>query len=488
MPRPTVSLWSCLLWLLSLAVPKLVHAQPANPVDDLFREVLGTKELAKARFEAEEATLRNLAQARRHAIYVCFQIRKELYAAGANEPGSNAPVTLNLLWGTPVTLNLLLGTWAELVEAELAPSDKPADRLTIRASHWLYISETERITSAGNRRGFVSLSALMQARSARLTDEIQLLDLLDAKERSAPFLLLPAFVEGAEICAGEGIKEFAKAQFEVSRANRHDLATARRDALAVRFEVVKEWYATGANEPGVNAPISLDHLLKIGAELGDADLALSNKPADRLAARARQWLLTWETERVTEAQFRVARVSRATLMQARGARLSAEIKLLEMLAGEDRSEPVLIHLVFGGGEENNPEGVKERAKAQFKASQAKPRELALERRNTLEIALWIRWELYRTGANELGGRIAPLDLLTETAAQLLEAGLALSEKPADRLAAYEKDWEWKFVAERIMRAQFFVHRVGRAAYERARFNRLDAEIRLHAFRAKLKEK
>jgi hypothetical protein len=478
MPRSTLSRWICLLWLLSLAAPKLAQAQPAIPVDDPFREVLGTKELAKARFEAEEATLRDLVHARRQAINVCFQIRKELYAAASNEPGT----------GAPVTLNLLLETWAKLVETELAPSDKPADQLAIRASHWLHTWETERITSVKNRSGRVSRSALMQARSARLTDEIRLLDLLDAKERSAPFLLLPAFVEGAEIYGAEGTKEFAKAQFEVSRANRHDLATARRDALAVRFEELKELYATGANEPGTSVTITLNLLLETGDQLVEAEFALSDKPADRLAVRANRWLVAWRTEQITASQFCVARVSRAALMQARGARLSAEIKLLEMLAGEDRSEPVLIHLVFGGGEENNPYGVKERAKAQFEASQAKPHELALERRNTLKIPLSIRWELYRTGANEPGGRIAPLDLLTKTAAQLLEAELAVSENPGDRLAAYEKDWELKFLAERITRAQVFVGRVSHAAYERARFHRLDAEIQLYAFRAKRKEK
>ena len=44
--------------------------------------------------------------------------------------------------------------------------------------------------------------------------------------------------------------------------------------------------------------------------------------------------------------------------------------------------------------------------------------------------------------------------------QLLEAELALSDKPADRLAAYEKEWEWRYVAEQFVEGQF---RVGRTA-------------------------
>ena len=146
MYRPWMSLFPCLFSMLLIAAPPAL-AQPPVLEDEMVGPDLGIKEFAKARFEAEQATLHDLAKARRDALKVCFQIRKNLYAE------------INV----PVTLNLVLETWAELVNAELAFSDKPDDQLAIQASHWLFTWATERITAAMACVGRVSRAAHLQA-------------------------------------------------------------------------------------------------------------------------------------------------------------------------------------------------------------------------------------------------------------------------------------------------------------------------------------
>jgi hypothetical protein len=252
----------------------------------------------------------------------------------------------------------------------------------------------------------------------------------------------------------------------------------------VRYEL----YRRGANEPGTMQPITLNLLLDLGKELTEAELVLSNKPADQLAAQANQWLLAWETEQITEAQFRGAHVSTTALMQARSTRLAAETKLLEMLAEEKRSEPLLILPLVFDSEENKLYEAKNQAKMQFEMSQAKPHDLALARRDALKVPLQIRWELYRIGAMEPGGRPVTLDLVRESEARLLEAEADISNKTADRLAAYEKDWEWKYLAEKMTQRGYEMGGASRTALERARFDRLGAEIRLLEARAKRNKK
>jgi hypothetical protein len=98
-------------------------------------------------------------------------------------------------------------------------------------------------------------------------------------------------------------------------------------------------------------------------------------------------------------------------------------------------------------------------------------------------------ELYRVGANEPGTqRVVTLDFVRESEARLLEAGLSLSDTPADRLATCEKDWEAKFLGELIAKAWFRDGRISRASLERSRFDRLDAELRLREAEQKLKDK
>lgn len=480
MPRPAIFFSNGLFCALFLVSPMTAQEYDA-------------KELAKARFEAEEATLHDLIQAQRDAVNLCFRIREGLYLAGANEPAIQYG-----LGGRPVTLPLVLETWAKLVETELARSDKTADRRAVRGAHWLYTWETEQFTEAKYRIGRESREAYMEAQAARLDDEIKLLAFIRSNESFTPFyLLVPMFY--SENLVGGRSKELAKAQFEIGRADRRSLAKERRDALAYSFNEYKARFQRGEighDGFGVRMqnPVTLDRLLDVSKELSRAELALSDRPSDRRRGQAKQWRTVSQMARMIEAAYRVRRVGFTGVLQVRSALLAEEMKLSEMLEGENRSEPILIPSEVGDNEGTDPESAKEWAKAQCAVVQAQKPDLAIARKETFELAHRFLLELYRNNVNEavdgnlLMSKSVMLDRLVEVEAQSLMAGLDLSNKPTDRLAAYEKDWEARYIREAIAKAQYLVGRESQFYYERVRFARLGAEIRLLEFREKIEEK
>src|SRR5579884_1971551 len=484
MYRARMSLVWCFFSLLPFLAATPALAQPAIPADQLLPYMINEfdviKGFAKARFEASEANRHDLAKAQRDAIDVCFQERQRLYAAEQNEFGLQIPVSLHLV----------LETWAERVGAEAGVSDKPADRSKILASHWLYTWKTEQTCRALHHWHRIHLTTLLRARSARLADEIKLRELLDEEECSAPFLMPPAVLDGDENFSAEEVKAFAKAQFEASQARPRDLAQARRDAVANLFQIRQEGYRAGGNGDDTGVPITLDLLLNAWAELSEAELALSDKPADRLGVWLNRWLAAWQSERYTSAGYQVGRFSGATLNEVKSERLANEIELLKRLSDEKRSNPfAMLPAFLDSTATEDKHTAKEWARAQFEVSQAHRRDLEVARRDALKLVLQIRGDLNSHAAIEPGtGAPVTINHLRKIQSQLLEAELALSNNSANRLAAYEKDWAWAFLAEATSGA---LHRVGRSslsAYARSRFNRLGVEIRLLEAEAATKDK
>ncbi len=131
---------------------------------------------------------------------------------------------------------------------------------------------------------------------------------------------------------------------------------------------------------------------------------------------------------------------------------------------------------------------KEAANSPKAAAPAKPpgkqenkrlKELLKQRRERAEKQLTIRYDLYRAGANEPGtGTPVTLTLLIAASKCLLRSELELSEKKADRLAAYERHLKLSKKFADITEAQYKVGRVGEAALAQAQYEHLDAEIAL----------
>jgi hypothetical protein len=114
-------------------------------------------ELARSAFEAGHADLRELARARRDAIRTSLQVRSGKYRVSRDG-----------------TLDLDLEAARQLLEAELAVHDDPAERLETFQRYWEYTRRTENTMYAKYRVGRVGLADYAQARYARLDAEIRM--------------------------------------------------------------------------------------------------------------------------------------------------------------------------------------------------------------------------------------------------------------------------------------------------------------------------
>jgi hypothetical protein len=461
-------LFRCFFWVMLLGLPAPCLAQPSLPEDDLDLAGIDIKEMAKAAFEASQAAPRDLARARVEAVQTQLHFRYAYYRSGVD----------------PFALSMLMEAVALLAEAEWVALEKPplADRQAALALRWKFALSAEQITEALYRTGRVSLSDVMRAKRARLDAEIKLREAGAGKKLSDPFVPpLPLGLEGSFFEFHEKIiEEAAKSAFEAGQADLRDLARARRDAARIEFQVYYEKYLAGAQD------VTDDLLLESAAHLAETELAALEKPtpADRLAVLAARWHAALVAEWITEAKYRVPRVSLADLMQARRARLESEIKLRRANAGRKLLDPFRMpSLPLGLEEPFFGSQEKEVAKRTFEAGHADLRDLAQARRDAIRTSFRVRYEKHRAGAQD-----ATLDLLLEASRRLLEAELGDLDDPAEQLAAHERYWGIMLIAEKIVRAKYAAGRVGFVDYAQARYNRLDAEIRMREAREKRKEK
>jgi hypothetical protein len=454
----------CLFGVLLLGLPATGRAQLSLPEDE-FDSELSQKEFAKALFESTQGTTRDLARARVEAVQTQMRVRYEKYRAGAQD----------------ATLDLQLEAAAFLVEAELSALEKPTpdDRLAPRAAYWLFAREADKIVEAKYKVGRVSTADFAKARHAHLDAEFKIRRAVGEQKLLAPFPPT-AITDVEELFPAPQIQELAKAQFEAGQIDLRDLARRRREAARLQFQERYRKYQGGAQDA------TLDLLLKAAAVLVEAELDALEKPtpADRLAPRAAYWLFAREADKIVEAKYKLGRVSLADFMQARHARLDAEIQLRRANGGQKLPAPVPTTAVALDGEEDF-DGLysKASAKAQFQAGQADLRDLARRRRDAIRSSLRVRYEKYLAGAQD-----ATLDLLLEAARQMLDTELADHDDPAERLEAVQQYWEVTREAEKIAGAKYRGRRVSLADYAQAQSQRLDAEIRMQEARAKVKEK
>jgi RNA polymerase sigma factor (sigma-70 family) len=99
-----------------------------------------------------------------------------------------------------------------------------------------------------------------------------------------------------------------------------------------------------------------------------------------------------------------------------------------------------------------------------------------------------RYDAARTQAEsrlqEFNAGKGTLDFLIESLSQLCDAERELSDKKADQIAAMEKQVQVLTEVEKVNQARFDARRIPLMDMAQARFNRLDAEIRLERAKAK----
>jgi RNA polymerase sigma factor (sigma-70 family) len=125
-----------------------------------------------------------------------------------------------------------------------------------------------------------------------------------------------------------------------------------------------------------------------------------------------------------------------------------------------------------------PEKTSPDTKTPAKSAEAM-RKLLKERRDMAELEVKVRYAQYLAGAQAV-----TLDLILEGSKRLLKAELELSEKKADRLAAYEQFVKLTKEIAEICKRKFEAGRISQADLAQAEYERLDAEIALERERAR----
>jgi RNA polymerase sigma factor (sigma-70 family) len=105
------------------------------------------------------------------------------------------------------------------------------------------------------------------------------------------------------------------------------LLQAQRDMAELEWKLRSGYYRLGWNEPGASNPVTLRFVFDASKHLLKVELDSSNKKPERLAAHENQIKRIKEIVDITEAQYKVGRVSKAAFASALYEQLDAELEL-----------------------------------------------------------------------------------------------------------------------------------------------------------------
>jgi hypothetical protein len=105
------------------------------------------------------------------------------------------------------------------------------------------------------------------------------------------------------------------------------LLQVRREMAEAEMAIRYETYRAGANEPGNGDNVTFHLAINATKHLLKAELELSKKKEERVAARERYLQVIKEIAKITGAQYRVGRLFKSALVSALYEQLDAEIEL-----------------------------------------------------------------------------------------------------------------------------------------------------------------
>jgi hypothetical protein len=388
------------------------------------------KDLARARFEASQASVADLAQARAEAARAEVKAHWQQFLAGQG------------------ILDKILAAFEHLARAEVARSETPASRLSALATVWRFHWETDQLLQASHLVGRVSAADSLLGRRARLEAEVRL-------AQAGVGLAQPAILDGKFPDGLLEVRDLARARFEVSQARVGDVVRAWVEAA--REEVNERRHESLYGRSTIYRPLDVEPLAR-------AEFALSDTPASRLAALATVWRFYWEEDQKIQASYEAGRIRAADSFRARRALLETEVRLAQ--AGARLEQPAVL-----GGELDGLLEVKDLARARFEVSQARVADLARARAEAAGGEVKALWQ------EVLAGR-GLLVTLPESLRHLLEAERALRDSLPHRRDGLENFWESNWRLERLTRVQYRAGRIGEGDYWSSRFRSLDAAIRL----------
>jgi hypothetical protein len=286
-----------------LAQPPVVPAGVSvNPLD--------RKEVARARFEATRSPQRSLNQARVEAARVVVMVVAENYQAGRRGG----------------TLDGFLEAAYQLLEVERALRGPGADPTPFAEKYWELAWASEALSLARYEAGSENIAEVAAARHDRLQAEINW-----ARARR----------HGGK--AGEPVEKFpdllfeeitpkdlAQAKFEATQSDIPALQQDKLQAARVRLLVRVENYRAGRRGG------TLDALLEAARWVLQAERDLLGPGADPTPFLEKHWELAWTTEALSRGRYEAGSDNIGDLMQARLARLEAELLLLQAHARQKK--------------------------------------------------------------------------------------------------------------------------------------------------------
>ncbi|HYT94673.1 MAG TPA: hypothetical protein VEL76_38510 [Gemmataceae bacterium] len=259
------------------------------------------------------------------------------------------------------------------------------------------------------------------------------------------FVVAPAvFAQGSDDerrdPLGELSRKAARDLFEVTQANRQELARAK-------LETARQGYAASLEQYLMGERIS-DHVIEWSLRLLEAERAAGDPGEAPSAPFERHWLRTLEVEVPARSKYESGKVSASEYLEPRYARLSAALAWAQARARQPAAKgrtTVSVPLLEGDGFDPS-EQARRLAKAKFDAVQESPKTLARARAETAAAAVNARFQEFVAGNRTV-------DFFLAASVRRLEAELA-HEGGADPAAVAEALWEVTREAYRINRAGY----------------------------------
>jgi hypothetical protein len=263
------------------------------------------------------------------------------------------------------------------------------------------------------------------------------------------------------------IKDIARAKFEATGIDRQTLITAKLETARNEYEGREKQFLAGQG--------TLDILLSASRRLLESDREVSWSDSERIAALERYWQRSLFVERINRGVAEAGRLPWKEYLITTFHRLGTEMELQRLWSRQNGFRSSV-----GGGPPSEELPAKDCARAKFEATRADPKDMAQARIEAIAYSVTARYKQFMAGQGTL-------DILLAESRRWLEAELAQSSKPADRLAALERHWELAREVEDVNRARFDAYRIPVQDYLESRYARLDAELQWFRARQALDE-
>jgi multidrug efflux pump subunit AcrA (membrane-fusion protein) len=284
--------------------------EPVEKFLDLLFEEITPKDLAQAKFEATQSDIPALQQDKLQAARVRLLVRAENYRVGRHG----------------AALDGFLEAAHQLLEAHQALLGPGADPTPFAEKHWELAWASQALSRARYEAGSENIAEVAAARHDRLQAEINW-----ARARR----------HGGK--AGEPVEKFpdllfeeitpkdlAQAKFEATQSDIPALQQDKLQAARVRLLVRVENYRAGRRGG------TLDALLEAARWVLQAERDLLGPGADPTPFLEKHWELAWTTEALSRGRYEAGSDNIGDLMQARLARLEAELLLLQAHARQKK--------------------------------------------------------------------------------------------------------------------------------------------------------